>query len=151
MTTIRMIPDPNKPLNECICNPKHFAYATKCMDLLKSFCNLKVYEARCHGIKPYPYTCWYVSFNHIHDEKICIILHFDIRSSDIYVYFRFQEYVPQDMVPRWAWGIRGKWIYVHFNAYTESKLREIIELYLKNIQDDFDKDKLQCRKWHVRS
>jgi hypothetical protein len=138
--------DSNKPLNECIGNSNHFEYATKLMNFLDKFPSLRVLEARCHGKKPYPYTCWYVSFKHAHEEKLCIILHFEVRSNDIYVYFRFLGYVPPNMLTDWHWGIRNKWKYVHFNAYTESKLREIISIYLTNIRNDFDKNTLDFRR-----
>jgi hypothetical protein len=139
--------DSNKPIDECIGNPEHSEYATKCMNFLNNFPSLKVWDARCHGKKPHPYTCWYVSFKHAHKEKLCIILHFEIRSDDIYLYFRFLNYVPQEMLTNWAWGIRNKWKYVHFKDYAESKLKEIAELYLKNIQGDFDNDNLTFKKF----
>jgi len=138
--------DPNKPLNECIGNREHFGYATKLMKFLDNFPSLKVWDARCHGEKPYPYTCWYASFTHAQEENLCIILHFEVRSNDIYVYFRFLDYVSQNMLTDWHWGIRNKWKYVHFNAYAESKLRDIMNIYLTNIRSDFDKNALNFRR-----
>ena len=63
---------PNKPLISYVCEYTHRDYAVKCEKLLNRFDKLRVYESRCHGDKkPYPYTCWYVSFKHIREEKIC--------------------------------------------------------------------------------
>ena len=122
------------------------------MKLLDNFRNLRVWEARCHGNEPYPCTCWYVSFSDIRNEEICIILHFDISPSNIYIYFRFLGYAPQDVLNKGAWGIRGTWKYLRYNDYIESEeeLAKVLENYLKNIRFDFDNDRLNCKKWRVR-
>ena len=138
--------EPKKALAEYICEHHHHEYAVKCAHLLSNFDNLRVYEARCHGEKPYPYTCWYVGFKHILEEKVCFILHFEIRRSNIYVYFRFLDYVTQDVLTNGAWGIRGRWKYLHFRKYErdESRLVKIIKEYLERIEPHYDK--LDCRK-----
>lgn len=140
-------PDCSKPLHECIFDSNHLEYAIKCENLLKNFCDIEVYEARCHGDKPYPYTCWYASFKGILDEKVCFILHFDVRSSDIWIYFRFFDYVPKEMITDWAWAIRNKSIYIHYNNYTEKELVEIVNSYLEHIRPDYRT--LNCRKRHA--
>lgn len=138
--------DPKKSLTEYLCDHDHRKYATKCANLLSNFDNLRAYEARCHGEEPHPYTCWYVSFEHTREEKICFILHFDVRRSNIYVYFRFLDYVPRDVLTKGVWGIRGKWKYLHFKEYetNERRLVEIIREYLKRIEPHYDK--LKCKR-----
>jgi len=147
MTNICCKIDPQKPLTEYICEPNHREYAIKCANLLTNFKKkLRAYEARCHGKKPYQYTCWYVSFKHIREEKIAFILHFEIRRSDIYICFRFLDYAPQDVLTRGKWWIRDKSRYLHFKDYegNESRLIEMIKEYLKRIKPHYDK--LECRK-----
>jgi len=134
-----MKPDPNKSLSTYICNPKHLKYATKCMNFLKEFADLKVWEARCHGERPYPYTCWYMIHSQIDEEKPCVILNFEIHSSNLYVEFRFLPYVSQNMLTKWAWRIRDRWIYIRYNDYAEGRLRQIVSTYLKNFQADLTK------------
>jgi len=148
MTNICWKISPRKLPTEYICESKHREYAIKCANLLGNFESLRVFEARCHGEKPYPYTCWYVSFKHIREEKICFILHFDIRHSDIYIYFRFLDYAPREVLTKGVWGIRDKWKYLHYRDYEEdeSKLVEMIRDYLERIEPDYDK--LECRKRH---
>ena len=139
--------DPKKPLTEYIGNLEHFGYATKCSELLDRFDNLRVYEARCHRKKPkksYPYTCWYVSFKHIREEKICFILHFQIQPSNIHICFRFIDYAPQEVKTRGKLCIRDKSKYLHFKNYEndEGRLIDLIKEYLKRIEPYYDK--LNC-------
>jgi hypothetical protein len=138
--------DSNKPIDECIGNPEHSEYATECMNFLNNFPSLKVWDARCHGKKPHPYTCWYVSFKHAHKEKLCIILHFDILSDDIRVYFRFLNYAPQKMLTGWRSGYGKNCKYVYFNA-NHGRLKEAVKLYLEKIRLDFDNNKLSFIKF----
>jgi hypothetical protein len=133
--------DPDKPLNQGICNLDHFEYATKCMDFLDSFKDLRLWDARCHGKEPYPYTCWYVSFKNADKERLCIILHFDILPDDIRVYFRFVSYAPQKMLTGWHYGYGGNCKYVYFKA-NQDELKEAVKLYLERIKPNFDQNKL---------
>ena len=141
--------DPKKPLTECIGNPEHREYAIKCENLLNNFDDLRAYEARCHDKQPYRYTCYYVSFKHVREEKICFILHFEVQKSDIRICFRVHEYTPKDKLIRPAWEIPERWgITVKYSNYEHNlkRLEEAIDIYLKEIKIPFDNDKLRCRK-----
>lgn len=151
MPTVCKKPESNKPLTNYTCNPRHNEYSIKCENLLNKFEDeLKVWEIRCHGKEPYPYTCWYVSFKHTSQEELRIILNFAIRQSNIDIEFRFLDYVPKDILTEWAWRIRDKWVYIRFNSYTVNRLEEIVKVYLESIRNDFDKNKLKCRIWRSR-
>ena len=88
--------------------------------------------------------CWFVSFKDNAEEKKCFVLHFDVRRSDIYVYFRFVDYVPK--IEKFSWLNRNKSIYIHYKDYAESQVIHFIREYLANIQNDFETDQLNCKK-----
>ncbi|TSA55597.1 hypothetical protein D4R42_05335 [bacterium] len=129
MSATHMIPDPNKPLTEYICNPKHFIYATKCMILLKSFPRLNVQKVACHGRKPHTYTCWYVFFE---NKKI---LNFTIKKSNVDIEFRQLQHTP-DLIGVWHWVNPNKMKGIYYNDYPERELKKILSAYLKNIKVD---------------
>jgi len=144
-----------KPLEMRLCRlQEHREYANYLIEFLNNFKEetlknnnrdtilaLKVWDARCHG-KEY-YTCWYLSFldadTYMEENgknKLCIVLHFDITSKDINVYFRFAEYVPKDMLTGWRKE------YVCFNE-NKNQLLEAIFHYLENLRKHFDDSSLR--------
>jgi hypothetical protein len=137
-----------KSLTEYLGEPEHHRYAVECEKLLTNFNNLRPFEARCHGKKPYPYTTFYVGFNNSEDEngKLCFILHFEVTDSDLWIYFRFLDYAPEEVLDKGAWWIRGKSKYLHFKDYEGNKKRliEIIREYVNRIKPHYAE--LSCKK-----
>lgn len=138
--------DKTKSLTNYIGEPSHLRYAIECENLLSNFGNLRAFEARCHGKKPYPYTTFYVSFNNTQDEEICFILHFEVTDSDLWIYFRFLDYAPQEVLEKGAWWISEKSKYLHFKDYegNENRLIQIIRDYVSRIEPHYGE--LNCKK-----
>jgi len=145
---------PNTPFKEWYFNDADGkAYAEKCRDLIRVFKDkneLEVYETRRHEKGRYV-CCWYVSFKGIRPEKICYILHFEIRKSNATIGLRFFDYVPKKNFRKTPSIInRGKSGGILYNDYTEIELIERISNYLRRIRKDFIEEKLKCKKRHPK-
>lgn len=134
----------NKPCEEWVCKKEHSNQAKTLLQILNIFKNsklaLKIWDARCH--KNEAYTCWYVSFSDADSyigkngkNKLCIILHFDITSKDIRVYFRFRDYMPKDKLV----GFRKE--YIMFNE-NKDKIKQAIKAYLEKVRSHFESGSL---------
>jgi hypothetical protein len=91
---------------------KYRESAEKCKSLIDKLGDVRVYEIRPyekHGL-----VCWFATFKDIAEDKLCYVLHFDIRRSDIYIYFRFVDYVQLSNLKEYSWLNRNKSIYTFF-------------------------------------
>lgn len=144
MATHERPDDENRPLDTYICNPKHSANASRCKEFLESFYQFRVW--RVQYPKGEKYTCWYVSFKGCKEEPY--ILNFNISPLSIAIEFRFPQYLPDKIVEELS---KNKdWRRTSFRKHPESKIREMLNIYLEKIKNDFDSCRLKYKKWHPR-
>ena len=139
--------DLRRPLCTYICNCNHREYANKCIEFLDNFSSLKVWRAQYP--KSNSYTCWYVGFNYdFNYEEERYILNFEIRSTDIKIEFRYPQYLPRKIREYLKKNLT--WRTLLFTGYSENNLKEMMNIYLKAIKPDFDRDRRKFGKWHPR-
>jgi hypothetical protein len=126
-------------------NDRYRDYSIKCSDLLTKFENLKTYESRKH--RKGDYVCWYVSFSDTSDEKICFIIRFEVRHSDICIYFQSSENVPKEALKHGEKADRHTgWLLVKYSNYRENELIVMIEGYLRNVKKNLLDVEKHCQK-----
>jgi len=120
--------------------------AVRCKNLLDKLNELQIYESRKHT---WNYVCWYVSFKSLYEKKICLILRFEIRKTNICIYFQSSKYVSKEkLVHGEKVDPHTNWLPVYYNNYDELQLREMIDEYLRKIKRNWEEIEEHCQKRH---
>jgi hypothetical protein len=117
--------------------------AETCKTLIDKIKGIQVYESH---LEEAGFVCWFAAFNDILEEKIAYVLHFDVRKEDIYIYFRYVEYVQLEKLRKYNWFIRDKKIYIHYKDYDENEIIQLVSNYVKRIETPFKTGKVKCKK-----
>jgi hypothetical protein len=135
-------------------NPNGKVNAIKCWNLLKklekqddSTKEFGIWETRQHNNDDYV-CCWYVGFKKFNEEKVYLVLHFDIRSYDkkdgIRIYFRLDKYAPN--LDSFSWALKDKWKMILNSDYNEEQLIEKLNEYLGNVRENWKDVEQTCKK-----
>jgi len=129
--------DEKRPLITYVCNSNQVHMVETCIDLLEDFPMLKVWEVQ------YPsageYTCFYISFRH---QETPWIINFTMYPNYCNVEFRYSQFLPYKVLDDFRW-ITSNWAYTKFRTNNRKRIEEILNIYITNIREDFDKGKLR--------